>query len=188
MSSASDTPLILKCLAGDEAAWNALVDRYTRLVYSIPRRYGLSDADAADVHQNVFVAAFRHLERLRDHDRLSSWLITTTHRECWRVGRRTRTTGDLDQIIEDVGSPSDEHLEQWEQQDLVRRGLEELGNPCRDLLSALFLEPGEESYESIARRLGMKVGSIGPTRVRCFSKLEAILRRMGLDDPGLEDR
>jgi RNA polymerase sigma factor (sigma-70 family) len=182
----SDPDLIQACQRGDQNAWNELVARYGRLVYSIPRRYGLKEADADDVYAAVWEIAFRNLDKLRDQSRLSAWLITTAHRECWRVGRKNPTTSiDLDQRISDVGSPSDEQITLWENQDIVRRGLQTLGGRCQELLSALFMEPGEPSYEAIADRLGMTLGSIGPTRARCFKKLEKILVDLGLDRESL---
>ncbi|MCH8314606.1 MAG: sigma-70 family RNA polymerase sigma factor, partial [Planctomycetes bacterium] len=70
---------------------------------------------------------------------------------------------------------------QWERQQIVREALDRLGGRCQQLLTALFLAPGTLNYEAIADQLGMKVGSIGPTRARCFEKMEKILREMGLD-------
>jgi RNA polymerase sigma factor (sigma-70 family) len=178
--SRDDSALIQACLAGNAAAWNELVDRFGRLVYSVPRRYGLSAADADDVFQSVFTLLFRRLGALRDHSRLSSWLITTAHRESWRVGKKSGSNPNLDQQIADVGSPPDDAAERWEQQHLVRKSLEELGGRCEELLSALFMDSSEPSYDQIAVKLGIPVGSIGPTRTRCFEKLEAILRRNGI--------
>ena len=77
----NDLQLIQACLAGRHDAWDELVDRFKRLVYSIPRRYGFSDADADDVFQNVFIILYRKLDTVRDHERLAGWLIRTTHRE-----------------------------------------------------------------------------------------------------------
>lgn len=113
----------------------------------------------------------------------SAWLITTTHRECWRIGRNRNRTLDLEHDFADVSQPEDARIEQWERQQLVRQALEELGGTCEELLSALFLTPAVEDYERIAGRLNMKVGSIGPTRARCFKKLEPILKRLGLEPP-----
>jgi RNA polymerase sigma factor (sigma-70 family) len=183
----SDPQLIAACLAGEAAAWTQLVDRYGRLVYSIPRRYGLSETDADDVFQNVFATAFRKLTSLKDQTRLSAWLITTAHRECWRVGKRSPKYEHLDQTIVDVGSPAERQIDAWERAHLVRLALERLGPPCHDLLTALFLEPAEASYETIADRLGMKVGSIGPTRARCFKKMEKILGELGFQPEGSEE-
>ena len=178
----SDPDLVQACQRGDQSAWNELVARYGRLVYSIPRRYGLPEADSDDVSAAVWEIAFRNLDRLRDQTRLSAWLITTAHRESWRVGRKNSNAHlDMNERIGDVSSPTDDQITLWERQDIVRRGLQALGGRCEELLSALFLEPGEPSYEAIAERLGMTLGSIGPTRARCFKKLEKILMELGLD-------
>ena len=182
----SDPELIQACQRGDQAAWNQLVDRYGRLVYSIPRRYGLSESDSDDVFAAVWEAVFTRLDKLRDQTRLSSWLITTTHRETWRVGKRNKGAyRELEERIADVSAPSEDQIQLWEQQDIVRRGLKELGGRCEELLSALFLEQSEPSYEAVAERLGMTVGSIGPTRARCFKKLEKILIELGLSPESL---
>ncbi len=179
----SDPRLVSACLDGDERAWTELVERYERLVYSITRRYGLDDADGGDVFQSVFLLLFRNLARLKDHTRVSSWLITTTHRECWRIGKRSGRAPHLDEMIEDVGAPDADAAARWEQQHLVRLGLERLGGRCEELLRALFLAGSDVKYEVIAEQLDMKVGSVGPTRARCFEKLEKILREMGLETP-----
>lgn len=176
----SDPALIAACLDGRKEAWDSLVERYGRLVYSIPRRYGLSEADADDVFQNVFLTLYRSLPKLRDQTRLSAWLITTAHRECWRIGKRRDDYPDLDQVMEDVSEPSRDRLIEWERQHLVQEGLKLLGGLCEQLLRALFMDTANPSYEVIAKRLGIRVGSIGPTRARCFQKLERVLARLGI--------
>ncbi len=178
-----DSGLVSACLDGDERAWTELVERYERLVYSITNRYGLDDADGADVFQSVFLLLFRNLGRLKDHTRVSAWLITTTHRECWRIGRRSGRAPQLDELIDDVGAPDPDTAARWELQHLVRLGLERLGGRYEALLRALFLAGPNVKYEMIAEQLDMKVGSIGPTRARCFEKLERILRDLGVETP-----
>lgn len=171
----NDAALVEACLRGQQSAWDEIVDRYGRLVYSIPRRYGFCEADADDVFQDVFAILFRKLDSVRQRDRLSAWLIRTTHRECYRVGKQSGRYAQLDQTIEDVGSPPHERTEAWERQQVVRQALRELGGPCEALLTALFLAGQRPNYRQIAEQLGIKVGSIGPTRSRCFEKLEKIL-------------
>lgn len=177
----SDPALIQACLDGDESAWNELVERYGRLVYSIPQRYGLSPSDADDVFQNVFTIVLRRLDSLRDQTRLSAWLITTTHRECWRLGKQARGQTELDETIADGRIPPSEQVQRWERQQLVREALSQLDPRCQELLTALFLDSTSPSYEEVAERLGMAVGSVGPTRARCFKKLETILEALGID-------
>ncbi len=178
---ASDAEIIEACLGGDQSAWAELIDRYGRLVYSIPRRYRFSDADADDVFQSVFATLHQKMGTIRDRERLAAWLSRTTHRECYRLDRRSGSSAGLDDCVADAVEPAGEQAERWERQHLVRQALRRLGGPCEELLSLLFLSPGPPSYEAVARRLGIKPGSIGPTRSRCFAKLEKILREMGVE-------
>ena len=180
LAGRTDAALVQACLDGQDDAWGEVVDRYGRLVYSIPKRYGLSDADADDVFQTVFAILFRKLDQLREASRLTVWLIRTTHRECYRVGKKSGRYADLDRAIEHVTEPARDDAQAWETRDLVRHALRRLGGRCEELLTALFLAPGKPNYEVIARQLGMKVGAIGPTRARCFQKMEKILLDLGL--------
>lgn len=175
-----DATLIRQCLQGDEYAWDELVERYGRLVYSIPRRLGLPETDADDVFQVVFGIVLRKLESLREVERLSAWLIRVAYRESWRVSA-CRPTGrtPIEPGLADEDAPGPEQVEALERQHIVRQSLTELGGRCQELLEALFFEPQSPDYAEIAARLGMKIGSIGPTRARCFQKLEAILRKRG---------
>lgn len=175
----SDSALIRACLSGSQAAWNSLIERYGRLVYSIPRNHGLSDVDCEDVFQVVFASLFRALDRLRDQDKLSSWLITAAHREAWRIGKRSRRDLGVELKEDSAESVPDEvEMEALERQAAVHQALAALGGRCEQLLRALFLDPGNPSYETVAAAIGMSVGSIGPTRARCFDKLERVLLEM----------
>lgn len=175
-----DSELVQLCLAGDGRAWAALVDRYERLVYSIPRRFGLNSTDCDDVAQTTFIVLFRRLASVRELERLTPWLITTAHRETWRVAKRRRRGGEVSEELPDPGEPTADQLATLEREQMVRDGLRELGGSCEQLLTALFLEREIRDYQTIAADLGIAVGSIGPTRGRCLEKLEAILRRRGL--------
>ncbi len=172
--------LIQACLDGEESAWKELVERYGRLVYSIPRRYGLSASDADDVFQNVFSIVLRSLGSLRNQTCLSAWLITITHRETRRYARTAPASLELDEMLPDNSSPAVDKVQRLELQQSVREALTELNPCCRELISSL-LRDDAPSYEELAQRLGMAVGSIGPTRARCFKKLETILVEHGID-------
>ena len=86
----SDSFLLERCLAGERSAWEQLVTRYERLIYKIACHGGLSPDDAADVFQNVCLALYRNLHKLRNEQHVTGWLILTTKREVWRLHRQTR--------------------------------------------------------------------------------------------------
>ncbi len=176
----ADPGLVRACLDGDEAAWKELVERYGRLVYSIPRRYGLSASDADDVFQNVFTIVLRRLGELRNQTCLSAWLITITHREAQRFSRCMKPSSELDENLMDEKAPPLEEFQRFERAQIVRQALNRLAPRDRDMLTALMQDP-PPSYEDLARRFDLAVGSIGATRARCFKKLEAVLVEMGFD-------
>lgn len=186
-TKAADRQLIAACLEGESHAWEELLKRYRRLIYSIPYKYHLSSDEAADVFQSVCVALLEGLSALRDETKLSSWLMTTTMRECWKVKRQQRReVTDLDdgqsgmvEVAAEAQLP-DEVIQTMQEQQLVRQGIEQLDERCRTLLTYLFYEKEEWSYEQISQKLGMPASSIGPTRGRCLSKLKQILKRLGL--------
>ena len=172
-----DEDLITACLKGDQAAWGELIDRYGRLVYTVPRRYGLSEEDAEDVFQEVFAIAYRKLHTIRDSSRLSFWLVTVAHRESCRIGKHSGryVLSPLDAVEADDEAPPADRAAVWERQHRVRQALRQLGGSCEQLMVALFSAPGRPDYRRIACQLGMKSGSIGPTRTRCFKALERLL-------------
>src|SRR5215218_3286748 len=86
----TDEALLAGCRKGDQSAWDALIERYSGLIYSVPLRYGLSEADAGDVFQAVCITLVEKLDTIRDPKRLAAWLITTTTRESWSTARTRR--------------------------------------------------------------------------------------------------
>lgn len=183
----SDSELIEACLQGNRQAWEALILRYQRLVYTIPLRYGLTEEDAADVAQTVSLLLFQNLDRLRERERLGAWLVITTRRECWRLIRQRKRTGEHlreyqwleEQPFTSETAQAEGELVQLERQEVLRSAIEQLGDRCRELLLMLFYTEPSPSYEDIARSLQIPEGSIGPNRARCLAKLAAVLRRMG---------
>jgi RNA polymerase sigma factor (sigma-70 family) len=191
MEDLSDSDLVARCRAGQQAAWHALVRRFQRIVYTVPRRAGLPEELAADVFQTTFSRLFEHLERIDDPSRIQAWLVTTAKRESLRLLEQSRRVVDLAPAAgadEDDGSdpldrlPSDDPLPEQllsdlQQQDRLRRAVSQLDERSRTLIELLFLQDEPPSYAEIAARLGIPEGSIGPTRARCLDKLRAILKK-----------
>ena len=175
----TDAELVAACREGSEPAWAQFVERFGRLVYAAARRRGLSDADAEEVLQRTFEAAWKHIDQLRESDAVRGWLLTTAMRQCWRVGRATARTPISVESIDEPHAEDADRLQQLERQDLVRRALTQLGDPCKALLVAIFRRGQGRRYADVAEQLDLPVGSVGPSRTRCFQKLEDILGRLG---------
>ena len=167
----TDADLLRRCRRRDSEAWNQLVSRYERLVYTVALRNGLSADDAADVTQATFVALVDSLDRIREEEKLPSWLMTVARRQAWRIRNLNRRTTTLDVAAEGSIDP----FADWATTTALHDALATLGGTCRDLLLALYFEPDEPSYAEIARRFGRSIGGIGPLRGRCLDKLRVIL-------------
>jgi RNA polymerase sigma factor (sigma-70 family) len=176
----SDRVLIQGCRNGNPAAWERLLDKYERLVFSIPVSYGLSQDDAADVMQLTFASLVRSLDRLQEDSRLGAWLVTVARHHTWRLlGRNRRETASAGVVhaeeavlLSNDGAGTVEH---WELAEWLNHGLSMIGKPCRDLLFALYFDLEQPTYAEVAARLNMPVGSIGPTRARCLQRLKRVL-------------
>lgn len=182
----TDEALVLACRRGDPHSWERLIARYQRLIYSIPRRAGLDEDQAADVFQQVFMTLLQHLDRIEEPARIGAWLATTARRETWRVSKRERlratrpraqdddTEDSAEQLPDDAPLP-DETLLRLEAQQRVRTAVGALDNRCRTLITLLFYRSDPLPYTTIAATLGTTEGSIGPTRARCLQKLRRLL-------------
>jgi RNA polymerase sigma factor (sigma-70 family) len=168
--------LVTRARDGDQQAWDALVERYAPLIWSICRLYRLSGADAEDVGQVVWLRLVDHLDNLRDPVALPGWLVTTTRRECFRVQRAACRLSagsqmpEAENIPDEQAAMADHELLAAERHAALREAFAALP-PSSQRLIALLLEDPPVSYSEISAQLGIPVGSIGPTRRRCLDKL-----------------
>jgi RNA polymerase sigma factor (sigma-70 family) len=170
------TDLVRRAQDGDQRAWDALLERYAPLIWSICRRYRLGGADAQDAAQAVWLRLVDQLDKIRDPAAIAGWLATTTRRECCRVLRAARRpqatwTGLDAETIPDDQAPTAEHgLLAAERHAALREALAQLTPREQQLIAILTADP-PVPYAEISARLGIPVGSIGPTRGRCLDKL-----------------
>jgi len=170
------TDLVTRARSGDKQAWDGLVERYASLIWSICRRHRLAGADADDVGQSVWLQLVEHLDKVRDPAALPGWLATTTRRECARVLRAVsgpRAAGyavDAETIPDDQAQMAEQQVLVSERQAALREAFAHLP-PCDQQLIALLIQDPPVPYAEIGARLGIPVGSIGPTRGRCLDKL-----------------
>src|SRR5215469_14818060 len=171
------TDLVTRARNGDKHAWDEIVERYAPLIWSICRQYRLADADAEDVAQMVWLHLVDHLDDLRDPAALPGWLATTTRRQCIRVRRAAarlpQVTGllmDADNMADAEAVPTEHELLLAERHAALHEAFTRLPS-CWQQLIAVLIEDPPMPYAQISARLGIPVGSIGPTRSRYLDKL-----------------
>jgi RNA polymerase sigma factor (sigma-70 family) len=168
--------LVTRARNGDRSAWDALVDRYSRLIWAICRRYQLDRTDAEDVCQAVWLRLVEQLDNLREPAALPGWLVTTTQRECYRVKRagcRLAAGGqvpDAENLPDEQAVAADDELLVAERYAALRVAFSHLPFSCQQLLALLIADP-PISYAEISARLGIPIGSIGPNRSRALERL-----------------
>jgi len=182
----TDAELIKACRRGDEAAWNTLVDRYQRLIFTVPRRAGLSEEQSADVLQEVFLTLFEKLDEIKQPEKIRSWMVTTAKFKTWGAVRgeknfrsletETEMTAEMAQMP-DASPLADAVLIELEEQHLVRTALTEMEEKCRKILSMIYLQDSPSSYAEVAKEIGVGETSISPLRARCLKKLAKILEK-----------
>ncbi len=184
--AATDAELLRACRRGDETAWNKLVERFERLIITIPRRAGLSEEQSADVFQEVFLTLFEKLDEIEQPERIRSWLVTTAKYKSWSVIRSAKNNYSpaTDEEMEaemnnlpDAAPLADERLIELEQQHQIRAGLNELEEKCRAIISMIYLRDAAASYAEVAREINVGETSISPMRARCLKKLAKILEK-----------
>jgi RNA polymerase sigma factor (sigma-70 family) len=176
ISSVRDDPevvqMVARARAGDQRAWDSIVERYAPLIWATCRRYGLSDVDADDVGASVWLRLVEAIETIREPAALPGWLATTAQRECLhhiRRAGRVVLVGD-DPAADPAGDDTDAWLLRQERDIALRAAFSELPLRCKLLLTLLFADP-PTPYTDIEARTGTPVGAIGPTRQRCLDRL-----------------
>ena len=170
------TDLVTRARTGDKRAWDALVERYAPLIWSICRRYRLSRADAEDVGQSVWLRLVDQLDKIRDPAALPGWLATTTCRECGRVLRAAHRSHaptcafDAENLPDEQADTAGQDLLAAERHTALREALTRLPPVGQRLIALLIADP-PVPYAEISAKLGIPVGSIGPSRRRCLDKL-----------------
>jgi RNA polymerase sigma factor (sigma-70 family) len=184
-----DTSHLLRLAShGDKAALRAIVDRFDTLLWSVVRGFRLADAEAADAVQTTWLRLMENLGTIRNPERLPGWLRTTTQRVCIETIRRTRREYQLHG--RELGVAEDREADRYDTEPeavavrkervaMVRRAVQELPERHRELLGLLVASP-PMSYEEIGARMGMPVGSIGPTRARVLARLRTALEAADL--------
>jgi RNA polymerase sigma factor (sigma-70 family) len=163
--------LALAARAGDERAWEELRRRLSPRLRRVIRRFRLSAHDADEVEQNTFLRLLEHGSTIREPAALPWWLDTTARRECLRLLQRNLRETPLDRVQIDGEAPSSEDVVlARDLRAVLGTAIGRLPDRQRELLELLLDDP-DRSYRYLSARLGVPIGSIGPTLMRAMARL-----------------
>jgi RNA polymerase sigma factor (sigma-70 family) len=183
-ADAAITDLMQSAAAGDQGAWEAIVARYSGLLWHVVRAYRLADSEVADVVQTTWLRLVQHVGRIRNPEALGAWLVTTARRESLRALRqayRERPTADVcdvEAVERDEQGPEAQAVT-GEVNGMLWGCVDELPIRDRTLVRELMAD-SPASYQEIGTILGMPIGSIGPTRARCMQRLRHAMEEAGV--------
>jgi RNA polymerase sigma factor (sigma-70 family) len=191
VGDATVADLLARAAAGAQSAWDEIVRRYERLVWSVARSHRLNTADSADAVQTTWLRLVEHMSAIQEPERLGAWLATTARRESLRIvtrRQRERRDGADDELqsMPDNGIGVEESLLSSERDATLLRAVRELDDRCQRLLRVLSASPPPR-YEAVSEAFGMPIGSIGPTRGRCLQRLKDVLLDMGFKPDGSDE-
>src|SRR4051794_30543636 len=176
--------LVRRAADGDPAALTRIVERFDPSLRTIVRFYRLSPCDVDDVVQATWLRFMEHGRSLREPAAVKGWLATTARRHSLQVlQRRMREQPSDDPALGDdtrVAEPCEEVIAA-ERRSALHDAVAQLPVSGRRLMTLMIARPGL-SYEQVGEALGMPVGSIGPTRLRCMSRLSDMREIRALGD------
>lgn len=180
----TDNELVKGCLKGNEDDWNALLDKYKNLIFSIPIRYGLNREEAADIFQTVCLDLIQEMPKLRDPKALPKWLMQVTSHKCYhwkRQSQRIVSQDDEENKVPESSEPARAELDlhEVEGEQMLRQAIAGLAGRCKELIQMLFYEEPSRPYQQVAASLGLATGSIGLLRQKCLDRLKKQLDSLG---------
>jgi RNA polymerase sigma factor (sigma-70 family) len=180
----SDAELINCCLNGSEAAWSELIDKYQKLIVSIPIRYGFTQDEAADIFQAVCLDLLRDLARLREVKAFPKWLIEVTSHKCyhWKQRRKRVMSGgasEREPLLAETAPGADAILDEVEHEQVLREVFASSPSRCQKIIRMLFFEEPAPRYKEVAERMQIALGSVSAIRQRCLDRLRKALDARG---------
>ena len=194
MLALSDAELVRRAKAGDLSAFEELVNRYERRIWTLAKRMVRHQEDAEDVTQETFLTALEHLDELRDEERFGAWLVQIATRHAFRVleQRKRLPTQSLDELTDETDGdeegiiPHPEFIADWrenpetllmraETRQLIEQALNELPEKYR----AVFLLRDVEglSVKETAQALGISEANVKVRLLRARLQLREKLTR-----------
>jgi len=195
MSSTPETELIARCRKGDSLAWNELFDRHYaaagRFIFQLGSSFTREDVE--EISQDTFLSVIRNIKSFRGKCQFQTWLFRIAankardHRERQVAAKRGGGQATLSLNAEDpetgltLDPPGDENsadeiLLNAEQASQIRAALDQLGDPCREIIELRYF--GDLSYDEISRDLELNPKTVSSRLSKCLDRLEEIARKI----------
>ena len=185
-SSEQDRELVERALAGDEAAYGELVEKYRNALYHHIRRITREKAEVEDLVQETFIKAFSALESYSTQFAFSTWLykIATNHAIDFLRKKRLRTQsidkpiqtkeGEMEMELPDTTYRPDRHIVEDQRRTLIQEAIDAL--PPKYYKVIVLRHQHEKSYEEIAQELDLPLGTVKAHIFRARELLNKFLR------------
>jgi len=184
--------LVRRCVSGDAAAWEEIVQRYHRRIYNICYRFAGSGDDAEDLTQEVFIKMYRTLNSYDvDRGAFITWVTTITRNllvDHFRKTKQDRMTDSLDTVssehedamplceqIPDRGPSQDSRVQTRETGETVHQALQKLSPELREAVILRDLQ--DMDYREIATVLKVPEGTVKSRINRGRAELARLLQR-----------
>lgn len=195
MSAEPEAQLLARCRGGDAAAWDELFDRHYaaagRFVFQLAADFTREDVE--EVCQEVFLAVIKNLHAFQGDSQFQTWLFRIAankardYREKQHAAKRGGGQVTLSLQAEDsetgltIDPPSpapapDVDLLNVERAELVREALDQMGEPCREIIELRYF--GDLSYEELSAELKLNPKTVSSRLSKCLDKLEGIAAKV----------
>lgn len=191
----AEAQLLARCRRGETAAWDELFDRHYaaagRFVFQLAS--DLTPEDVEEICQEVFLSVIRNLNSFHGDSQFQTWLfrIATNKARDFREKRQAAKRGGgqltLSLQAEDAATgltldppsaapPPDVDLLNVERAELVREALDQVGEPCREIVELRYF--GDLSYDELSNALQLNPKTVSSRLSKCLDKLEGITKRI----------
>lgn len=177
-----DEELVKKCLSGDDAAFEVLVKRYEKQIFSLAYRLCGDYDEAGDLAQEAFIHIYRVLDKFSDNRKFFPWMYRVAHNVCVNtLAKRPKETVSMDNLVNvDLGGASqtegpEQKFLQQETGDMIREAISDLPENYRLPVMYRFLE--DLSYQEIADKMEVPVSTI---ETRLFRGRQMLQKKLKL--------
>ncbi len=178
MLNKSDIELVNEFKSGNISAFDEIVRRYQKRVYSLARKILANHDDADDVAQEVFIKLFNSLHDFKGESSLFTWIYRITVNECNNVLRKKKIKEfvPIDEIANllKLSETPEQELFDKEERNLIERAVEKLPAKQRTVFVMRFFE--NLDYEEISKILNKPIGTLKANYFHAVKKIQKFIK------------